>query len=102
MRVHVLGIAAMLALGAPIQSAHAYTECTSSVSQIFSGDEGNVWVVFTNGGAVAIPPTDLDQGKTMSMAMAALVAGRTVTARYAANGVACNTTRFDLTGFWLN
>ena len=98
----LFGIAALLALGFPFRAAYAYTECTVNVSQIFSGDGGNIWIRFTNGGAAVILSNDPDRQATLSLAMTALVTSRTVTARYTANGASCSATNMDLEGFWLN
>jgi len=100
--LRLFGIAAFLALTIPIQTAYAYTECTLSVSRIFSGDGGNIWILFTNGGAAVALSNDPDKQATLGMAMMALATSRTVTARYTTTGASCSATNMDLEGFWLN
>jgi len=98
----VFGIAALLAAAMWIQSAYAYTECAVTISQIYSGDDGNLWFVFAGGGSAVMFSTDPDRQATLSLAMTALVTSRPVSVRYTANSVACTSAgRTDLIGFWL-
>jgi hypothetical protein len=70
---------------------------------MFSGDNGAFYVFFASGPAGVLYVSDPDRETTVSMAMTALVAGRTVVARFTANGVDCNsnTIRGDMEGLWL-
>jgi hypothetical protein len=84
------------------QPAFAYTQCDLSVQSVFSGDDGFVWVTFTNNGSGYLSPTDPDKQATMALAMTALVSSRPVTVRYTADGVPCTSqSRSDLIGFYL-
>jgi hypothetical protein len=98
----LLVVAAIVGLMIPIQGAYAYTECTLSISRIFSGDGGNIWVLCSNGGAAVILSNDPDKQATLGLAMTALVTSRTVTARYTTTGASCSATNMDVEGFWLN
>lgn len=84
------------------QPALAVTQCDLSVQYVFSGDDGYVWVMFTNGGSGYLAPADSDKQATMALATTALVSSRPVTIRYAADGVACtSSSRSGLVGFYL-
>lgn len=88
-----------LALGT---QASAYTECTLSVQSVWSGDGGNVWLHFTNGGSAFVGPSDPDREGFLSLGATALVASRQVRIRYTANSVACNAGgRSDVEGLYL-
>lgn len=87
----------------PFGPAFAYTECTLNIQRMFSGDNGYVWLHFTNGGSAYFVPTDPDIATTTAFGMTALAGGRTVTIRYSADGVACTSTgRSDAIGLYLN
>ena len=95
----LLAAASAVGLSAPAQAA---TECAVQVRRIFSGDEGRLWFVFTNGGSASLAANDADKEATLAMAISALLGTRTVTVRYAADGVACTAGDQSLIGFWLN
>lgn len=81
--------------------AAAVTECSVAVQSIFSGDDGSIWLFYTNGGSAAISNGDPDKAATLALATTALVGGRSVTVRYAAEDVPCAAIgRYDLTGFF--
>lgn len=99
-------IAALMAsaLGASLcpQQALAVTECPVNVQSVFTGDDGSVWIFYTNGGSGIIYKTDPDFETTVSFAMSALLASRQIVVRYAADGVACTASaRSDLVGLYL-
>jgi len=92
----------ILATFAHPQVASAYTECTINLARIYVGDDGYVWLHYTNGGSGYLLPADLDKVGTLSLATTALVAQRQMVVRYQADGVACNTaSRSDLVGVYL-
>lgn len=80
---------------------HAYTQCSTRVHHIWVGDEGYVWIHLESGGAAVIGPADPDREATLSVATTALVAGRQVVVRYAADGVSCTEVRSDFSGIYL-
>lgn len=85
------------------QHALAVTQCEVKVQSLFTGDDGSVWIFFTNGGSAAITKTDPDFDTTVSFAMSALLASRPVVVRYAADSVECAASpRHDLVGLYLN
>jgi streptogramin lyase len=99
-------IAALIAaaLGASLcpQQALAVTECPVNVQSVFTGDDGSVWIIYTNSGSGVITKTDPDFDTTTSFAMSALLASRPITVRYAADGVPCTSAgRHDLVGLYL-
>ena len=82
--------------------ALAYTECDVSLQSVFSGDDGYIWLHFTNGGSAIISPGDVDKQGMTALATSGLMGGRAMTVRYNANSVACNTEgRSDITGLYL-
>ena len=81
--------------------AHAITQCTVTISQVWAG-EGGVWLQYTNGGAASMNNSDPDTINITAFAMTALVNQRTMTVRYTADGVNCTTFRTDLVGAYLN
>ena len=83
------------------QRALAVTECSVQVKSLFTGDEGSVWIFFTNGGGASITKADSDFEATTSFAVSALLASRPILVRYASDGVACSELRNDLIGLYL-
>jgi hypothetical protein len=53
-----LTIGALLGLALPLQGAHAFTECTVTISKIFAGDGGMVDFLFTSGGFATLAAGD--------------------------------------------
>jgi hypothetical protein len=103
MRQHITALMAA-ALGAFLcpQQALAVTECAVNVQSLFTGDDGGVWIFYTNGGSAIIYKTDPDFETTVSFAMSALLASRPIAVRYAADGVGCTASaRSDLAGLYL-
>lgn len=97
----IAAFCALSALALSAQPAHAATNCTLSVQRVTSGDDGYVYIYFTNGGLAAIYPTDPDKELTVSLAMTALVSSRQVGVRFTADGIACNLSRWDMEHFSL-
>jgi hypothetical protein len=84
------------------QHALAVTECPVNVKSLFTGDDGSLWIIYTNGGSGVITRADPDFETTTSFAMSALLASRPITVRYAASGVACTASgQHDLVGLYL-
>jgi hypothetical protein len=82
--------------------AWAYTECTVALTKVYAGDDGYVWLNYSNSGSAYVPPGDPDVKGTLALATAALMSGRSITVRYAANGVSCNAVnRGDVSGIFL-
>jgi hypothetical protein len=81
----------------------ASTECTVTLSRMYAGDGGNVWLHFTNGGSAILLPSYPDIQATTAFGMTALLSGRTLTVRFTADGVLCNSFgRSDIIGVYLN
>ena len=92
----------LLVLALIPQRASAYTECTVNISRIWIGDDGYLWLLYTNGGSGYLLPNDPDREGTLSAGTTALVAQRQMIVRYQADGVACTSTgRSDLVGVYL-
>lgn len=85
---------------API-AAHAYVECTVTPERYYVGDDGVLWVIWKQGGAGIIWQTDPDFKPTLAAVLAALLANRTMTVRYA-DGSACTGWPVPIGGIWLN
>jgi hypothetical protein len=85
-------------LGLASQGAWAFTECSVAPTRVHSGDAGNFYIFFSNGGFAIIRENDLDYRATMSIVLFAIATDRTLTARYEANNVPCNSTYQELTG----
>ena len=82
--------------------AAAYTECNASINRAYSGD-GLYWMVTSTGQSAYFPIT-LPSAKYMTASiMLSEAMGRSITIRFAADGVSCNWTnvRSDVVGIWL-
>ncbi len=94
-----LGVAGYLVTAAP---AFAYTQCTVTLSSIYAGDGGNVWLTYTNGGSAYITPSNPDKTSILALAMSALVGSRQMIVRYTTDGAVCtSTSRNDVVGVYL-
>jgi hypothetical protein len=80
---------ALVALTMHGTMAHAYTECTVSPTSVYAGDDGTVWLTFSNGGQAYILSSDPDFKLTFALATTAVAASMQVTARYAGDGISC-------------
>ena len=91
----------MLAISIPAV-ASAETECTAKVIRIWAGNGGNVMITLANGGNAVITPNDPNREAALAIALTAQTTDRTVTVRYNASNLACNTTVNDFAGIFLN
>ncbi|PNQ76355.1 hypothetical protein BA950_07715 [Erythrobacter sp. SAORIC-644] len=83
--------------------AFAYTECETGISRIWTGQDGFIYLVFSNGGSAYISPGDPDREAILATMTTALVAQRPITVRYDADGVTCTAAnRMDVQGIWLH
>ena len=82
--------------------AMSYSECQGNISTIWTGDGGNIQVVFTNGASFLIGPTDPNSKNILPMVAIALVAQKPIIVRYSSNTVSCTATgaRTDVLGIW--
>lgn len=88
-----------LELSAP---ALAYTECNETVTKIWAGDGGMIWIYYNDGGAAIITGSDPNREAAISLATTALVTGRQIVVRYNASGVSCTTAGVnDFAGLFL-
>jgi hypothetical protein len=101
----------VLTLGMACSNTFAYSECTSKIAKIWNGDDGNNWLFFENGLNAMLIASDADTKGITTAATAALLAGKSVTIRFGADGVPCNTSgnfygangaRGDVWGLFLN
>jgi hypothetical protein len=100
----LFGAALLCAAMAPNPS-FAVTQCTSRVNNIWTGDNGYIWLFLENGIAAYTPATDADTKNILAVTTAALLAGKTITIRFQADNVPCNSsagTRSDVVGVYLN
>jgi hypothetical protein len=81
-------------------SAFSYTDCTTTISNIYVGD-GTVYIIYTGGGGMSIPSSNSDQKNAYAAAMAAMLMGKTVTVRAVASGVSCADVRGDFQGIYI-
>ncbi|BEV12115.1 hypothetical protein ATDW_26110 [Asticcacaulis sp. DW145] len=90
-----------LSLGFMSSHAHAVTECQGTVTQIWAGDNGHIWITLSSGGAAVISPNDINREAILSLATTALVSKLSVRVRYQADNVSCNSIRYDVAGMYL-
>lgn len=84
-----LAVAALLGLAGLATSAQAVTECQSSVTRIWAGDAGHVWIFLNSGVAADIAPNDPNREAALTLATTAMVSGHQVILRFAADNVDC-------------
>lgn len=100
-------LAAMAVALAIPATASAFTECQGTVSRIFAGDGGAVYVFLKvgagEGPAGVLVPSDPNREAILSMAMTAQISQRQVIMRFSADGASCTTNlaRFDFVGMYL-
>ena len=83
------------------QAVWAYTECTIKIDKIYAGDEGNIHLLFKNGGSTYMTPMDPDLYNILTLSMAAISAQKSITVRYDATGLTCKEIdRTDLRGVY--
>lgn len=82
-------------------AVQAYVECGVRPLRYYVGDEGTLWVVWTEGGAGIIGQSDPDFKPTLAAVMTALVTNRSMTVRYAAGSV-CTAAPVAIVGIWQN
>lgn len=94
------GVVSLFVLGS---TAHASTDCSVNLSKVWAGDDGHVWMLYTNGGSSYVTPSDPDTKNILALATMALMGNKTLAVRYVANSVACASTgRNDVVGVYLN
>ncbi len=101
----ILFCAAVLCMAIAPSSSFAVTQCTGKINNIWTGDNGYIWLVFDNGINAYTPPTDPDTKNILAVTTAALLAGKTITIRFQADNVPCNSSagyRTDIVGVYLN
>lgn len=82
--------------------AHAFTECDYSVSMIYAGANGEVFVLFKEGGQIYIDPTNTSRDRFFSMLLTAKTSGQHVKVRFSADGGSCTIARADaVLGLWV-
>ena len=100
--MRIVAVAAAACLATP---GSAYTDCPPShVSKVLAVDAGSVAIWFTSG-TVGYHAFGGGSAQTiLALATTASVTGRTVSARYAADGLDCSVGGFrsDLIGLYLN
>lgn len=95
-------IVVSIALLMSITNAYSYTECTVQIEKVWTGDEGWVWLHYTQGGSAKISPEDKDQKNILSLALTALTSGKTMIIRYQEDNANCtSTSRSDVKGVYL-
>jgi hypothetical protein len=77
----------VLTLGMACSNTLAYSECSSKITRIWNGDYGNSWLFFDNGLNAVLIASDADTKGITAAATAALLAGKSVTVRFGADGV---------------
>jgi hypothetical protein len=105
MKGRYLFFVVIILLAATPTSSFAVTECTAKVAKIWTGDNGVVWLFFDNGVNAYTPPADPDTKNILAVATGALLAGKTVTIRFQADSLPCDSStnsRNDIVGVYLN
>lgn len=99
--IAALVVAMLAAFAAP---AKAYTDCTNTLSQIYTGDAGAVQIAVAVGPSAYLYSTDPNLKTVLMASIAALMLHKTVVMRFTASGVSCSTTviRSDLNGIYIN
>lgn len=83
-------------------SVHAITECQVKTAALYVGDNGIVWLEFTNGGSTFLEAGDPNLNNIYTLALAAQMSDKSIVVRYEADNVPCNTVRRgDVRGVWL-
>lgn len=93
-----LVVFAFLIFGLVSPSVWAYTECSVAPTRVHSGDSGNFYIFFSNGGLAIIRKADPDYSATITVVMFAIATDRPLIVRYEADGVPCNATFQELEG----
>jgi hypothetical protein len=92
-----------MALGMSVASqAFGFTECSVAPTRVHSGDAGNFYIFFSNGGFAIVRESDADYRATVAMVLLAIATDRTLTVRYVSDGVPCNATYQELDGLGMN
>lgn len=81
--------------------AHAVTQCELKMKRVWADSTGVVWLDFANDTGVGIAATNPGKEMLMSLGVSALLSGRSVIVRYAADGANCNVTRNDFLGMYI-
>lgn len=81
-------------------SAGAVTECPVMPNSLYAGDDGALWVTFSNGGSAYMYATDPDFKQTFALIQSPILADKYLTVRYAADGLSCTSTQL-IAGMWL-
>ena len=92
-----------LVLAVTSQASFSYTQCEVEVDRMWLGDEGWMWLHYTNGGSAKIHQnTDTDFKNILSATMTALTTGNSMIVRYDADNVNCaEAGRGDVRGVYL-
>ncbi len=92
----------LLALAFP-QTSFASTECSGTLSNIYAGDNGRIYLFMSGGPNGYFENGNPNAKNALSLATAAMLAGKRVRLRFTASGVACVWQgRSDLEGIWLD
>ena len=85
------------------QNADAVSECTGKVQNIWTGNEGYIWVAMSNGASWYLYPSDPDLKNILSMAGLALATDKTIVVRFTADAVPCPppAARGDVEGMYI-
>lgn len=82
--------------------ANAETECVITISKIFAGDDGAIWVNYDEGGFFNIYKDDPNLKNSLTLITAALMGGNKMIVRFKSDNVSCNQGKTsDFGGIWL-
>jgi hypothetical protein len=101
LRLLLAGLAALAAFGASGQ-ALASSECTGTITRLYTENSGYVWVQFAEGGAAEILADNPSKASFYAGLLAAKLAGRPVTFRYWKATSVCTQINSDVQGVWIN
>lgn len=99
MKKTALGLLALFALAAA--PAHAVTQYELKMKRVWAEPSGVVWLDFSNDTGVGIAASNPGVSTLMSLGISALLSGRSVIVRYAADGANCNVSRNDFLGMYI-
>jgi len=107
-RRHIACVLLASALMFSSTAAMAVSECAVSIISVWTGAGGEILIVFDNSPSIYVnaptSATDPAQKNAMAVALTSIATAKSVTIRYATDGVSCTLgpSRSDYAGIWMN
>lgn len=77
------------------------TECPGNIERMYIGDREAVWIFLDKGGSAKLLKDNPNQKNIYSAALAAYMAGKSVTIRYSSKNADCSASNSDVVGIFL-